>query len=91
VILGITAADAQLLVRELGFANAAMGTVGTASLFVRGWTTPMAIVGVVFYGLAGVNHLTDHDRNRLQNVAMVSDLFVAAVLLVALVIAHAAG
>jgi hypothetical protein len=91
VILGIEAEDAQLLVRELGFANAAMGTAGIASLFVRGWTTPMAFVGFVFYGLAGVNHLTDHDRNRLQNVAMVSDLFVAAVLLVALVISGAAG
>jgi len=34
----------------------------------------------VFYGLAGVNHCMHRHRNRLENLAMASDLFVAVVL-----------
>lgn len=41
----------------------------------------MAIVGGVFYGLAGVNHIAHRGRNRLQNIAMATDLYMAAVLL----------
>ena len=40
-----------------------------------------ALVGGVFYGLAGVNHALESQRNSFENVAMVSDLGVAVVLL----------
>jgi hypothetical protein len=80
-ILGIKDPDATLIVRELGFANTAIGSIGAASLFFRGWEFPIALIGTIFYALAGVNHLTDKHRNKLQSVAMASDLFAAAVLL----------
>jgi hypothetical protein len=80
-ILGVKDPDATLIVRELGIANTAIGSVGVASLFFRDWEFPIALVGAIFYALAGINHGTDKHRNRLQNFAMISDLFAAAVLL----------
>jgi hypothetical protein len=80
-ILGITAQDSLLLVRELGFANVAMGTGAALSLWYPQWVLPMDIVGSIFYGLAGINHARDSHRNKLQTVAMISDLFAATVLL----------
>ena len=80
-ILGLKSEESHLLVRELGFANVAMGLLGTASLWQPAWRVGAALAGGVFYALAGVNHALQAHRNRLENVAMLSDLFVAAVLL----------
>jgi hypothetical protein len=80
-ILGVKDPDAALIVRELGIANTAVGSVAVASLFFRNWELPMALVGTIFYALAGINHLTHKHRNKLQSFAMTSDLFAAAVLL----------
>jgi hypothetical protein len=41
------------------------------------------------YALAGINHVTSNHRNKLQNFAMVSDLFAAAVLLMSCLAAWA--
>jgi hypothetical protein len=88
-ILGIEDSSATLIVRELGFANTAIGSIGIASLFFRSWQFPIALLGAIFYALAGINHLTDDQRNKLQGFAMVSDLFAAAVLLVSCLAAGA--
>jgi hypothetical protein len=45
------------------------------------------VAGGTFYALAGINHVLRAHRNRLENLAMWSDLFAAAVLL--MVCAHA--
>jgi len=42
--------------------------------------TAGALAGGIFYGLAGVNHAVQSHRNRLETVAMTSDLFAAVVL-----------
>jgi hypothetical protein len=81
-ILGVRDAGAMFIVRELGFANTAIGSAGTASLFSAGWSLPLAVIGAIFYGLAGANHVTHRRRNRLQNAAMISDFFAAAMLLI---------
>ena len=83
VILGLKSDDSLLLVRELGFANFALGIAGVASLFVPSWQLAIALAGGIFYALAGANHVLQQHRGRLENVAMVSDLFIAVVLLVA--------
>jgi hypothetical protein len=80
-ILGLKTEESYFLVRELGFANAAIGAAGIASLAVSAWILPIAIVGTIFYGLAGTNHVMHGERNKFQSVAMVSDLFIAVVLL----------
>src|SRR5579863_6655597 len=74
-LLGINSEESLLLVRELGFANTAIGGIGMATLLVPSWVLPTALLGAIFYGLAGLNHLLHRPRNKLQNVAMVSDLF----------------
>ena len=81
VILGLKSSESLLLVRELGFANVAMGAIGILSLPFPTWRLPAALAGGVFYALAGINHALQAHRNRLENVAMVSDLLVAAILL----------
>jgi hypothetical protein len=79
-ILGLKGAESLFFVRELGFANAAMGSVGIKSLLAPSWVTPAAMLGAIYYGLAGINHFFHKGRTRLQNVALVSDLFAASVL-----------
>lgn len=81
VILGLQSGESLLLVRELGFANVAMGAIGMLSLPFPAWRLPAALAGGIFYGLAGINHIFQGHRNQLENVAMVSDLLVSAVLL----------
>ncbi len=80
-ILGLKNEESHLLVRELGFANVAMGPLGVASLAQPGWRVSAALTGGLFYAFAGAHHVLRAHRNRLGNVAMLSDLFVAAVLL----------
>ena len=80
-ILGIDNAESQILVRELGFANVAIGLLGVVSLRMPAWQLAAALTGGVFYALAGTNHVLHASRNRLQNLAMLSDLFVAVILL----------
>jgi uncharacterized protein DUF6790 len=79
-ILGLKGADSLFVVRELGFANVSMGSVGLASLGSPSWVTPVAMLGAIYYGLAGINHCFHKGRNKLQNLALVSDLFAAVVL-----------
>jgi hypothetical protein len=79
-ILGIKSEEPLLLVRELGIANTAIGSIGLASLFVPSWALPAALTGAIFYGIAVINHVFHQPRNKLQNVAMVSDLFAGLVL-----------
>ncbi|MEJ8848466.1 DUF6790 family protein [Variovorax rhizosphaerae] len=73
-ILGIEGDDALLLVRELGFANTAFGTIGILSLWWPAWAAPVAVAGAVFLGLAGINHAMQPHRNARENFAMLTDL-----------------
>jgi len=79
-ILGIKG-DAPLhVVQELGFANISLGAIGLVSILNGAWVMPAAIAGGLFYGLAGIRHLVKRNRNRLENTATASDLFIFAVL-----------
>jgi hypothetical protein len=80
-ILNIRGAEPLVLVRELGFANISTGVLGLCTIFNSGWIMPAAIVGGLFYGLAGVGHAFKNERNLFENVAMYSDLFVFVILL----------
>ncbi|WP_431283904.1 hypothetical protein ACQW02_03575 [Humitalea sp. 24SJ18S-53] len=79
-ILGVTDPAALIIVQELGFANLSIGAIGALSLLAPAWTVPAAITGGLFYALAGLRHLLQPGRNAKEIVAMVSDLFAAAVL-----------
>jgi hypothetical protein len=58
-----------------------MGSIGLASLLKPAWVLPAALAGGIYYGLAGINHIFQKHRNRLETVAMISDLFAGYVLL----------
>ena len=81
-IFHMTSDEALPLVRELGVANLATGLVGVLSLTLPGFILPVSISAGVFYGVAGVRHVAERGRSLNETVAMVSDLFLAAVLAV---------
>ncbi len=80
IILGLKTREPWIVVRELGFANIAIGTIGLTSLAFSTWRAPAAVAGSLFYGCAGVQHVFSKHRTRLETVAMISDLFVCAAL-----------
>ncbi|MCC5995400.1 MAG: hypothetical protein JJU18_03390 [Oceanicaulis sp.] len=68
-------------IQELGFANIAMGLVAMISVVAAPWRRPAALIGLVFFGAAGVRHAFSADAvNMLKLAAMTSDLFIAALL-----------
>jgi hypothetical protein len=73
-IFGIGDPAAHGLVREVGFGNLAIGTLGILSLFVPDFLLPAAIAGGLFFGLAGLGHLVREERDLKEQVAFVSDL-----------------
>ena len=80
-ILGLKSSESNILVRELGFGNLALGLIGILSFWIPSWRLAVALAGGMFYGMAGVTHALQRHRNRLENVAMASDIFAAVVLL----------
>ena len=84
-ILGIKGSDQFIVVQELGFANISMGALGMITIFNGNWIMPAAIVGSLFYGFAGIRHMFSKERNVLENTAMVSNIFIFAVLLIYLI------
>jgi hypothetical protein len=79
-IFGIHDAGALPIVREIGFANLAIGTLGIVSVVRSDWVIPAAMVGGLYYALAGLGHLPHKDKNAKEYTAMVSDWFAATVL-----------
>lgn len=80
-IFGVTDKAAFPLAQELGFWNVTIGLISIASLKRPEWVPPMAIAGMLFYATAGFLHLTNREREFSENVAMLSDLGMAALLL----------
>ena len=79
-ILGVADPSANVLVREIGFGNLAIGTLGLISLAFPSFRIPAAVAGAIFLGMAGFGHLFRKDRNAKEQLALVSDLVAAAVL-----------
>jgi len=72
--------EALPIVRELGFANIAVGLLGVASVWATSFVLPVAIAGAVFYGAAGLQHVTQKDKSGNEAVAMATDLVAFAAL-----------
>lgn len=84
-IFDIDDPNAGKIVQELGFWNVSGGLIALLSLFWPGWAIPAAIAGGLFYGLAGWQHWRNGHRTGNENLAMVSDLLIFALLLVLVV------
>jgi hypothetical protein len=81
-LLGVKDSSALVVVRELGLANISMGLLSICSLFRAEWVVPGAIVGGLYYGLAGAGHVVHKDRSAHENLAMFSDLGIFVLLAV---------
>jgi len=79
-IFNIQSDDMLPIVQELGLANIAMGTLGLVSLAVPAMILPAAMVGGLYYGLAGLLHVRRSEKNFYERFAMLSDLFIFGVL-----------
>jgi hypothetical protein len=71
---------AQPIVQELGFANLAMGAMGLFALLHPLLTFASALMGGLFYGLAGLKHVLSKQRTGERSVAMATDIWVFVVL-----------
>jgi len=80
------AAGASQIVKELGFANLGFGLVGLIAPWVEGWAIPGAIAPAVFLGLAGIVHIVKKGKNGKEWLATVTDLLVAVVLAVFVIV-----
>jgi len=86
-IFGLTTDEPLPIVRELGIANFSMGILGILTLAKPAFLASIALLAAIFYGVAGLRHLTDPHKNLLQNAAMLTDLFASLVLIAYLVFA----
>jgi hypothetical protein len=82
--------DSFPLVREIGFANLSMGTLALLSLYNPAFLLPGALVGGLYYVLAGIGHTMVGHRNFKENFAMATDFLIAIVLLGYVAISFAA-
>jgi Family of unknown function (DUF6790) len=74
------------IVAELGISNLSIGVLGALAVFQPDWVPAAALCGGLFYGLAGAKHVVNRGRNRKQDVAMISDLAIFAVLAIYLAV-----
>jgi hypothetical protein len=79
-IFKLTGDGALVIVREIGFANLAIGIVGLLAWHFPTFVLPTAIYATIFYAAAGAMHASESERGLNENIAMGSDLFMALVL-----------
>lgn len=72
--------EALPIIREHGIGNLAVGIAGFVSLWVPGFIQPVALIAAIAYGAWGVLHVASKARRMNENIAMASDLWLAAVL-----------
>jgi hypothetical protein len=75
---------AEKLVTEIGFGNLAMGSIAAVSLVFPNWVLPAGLTGGLYLGLAGLKHVANKDRTPKENVAMITDLVVAVIVVAAI-------
>jgi|HubBroStandDraft_2_1064218.scaffolds.fasta_scaffold131962_3 hypothetical protein len=75
-IFHLASPDAEVVVRELGFANICMGLAAVISGFVPSWRMSAGFVGGLYFGIAGVMHVIKKPSTPNEWIALVSDLFV---------------
>ena len=80
-------------IREIGFANISMGLLAVISLFIPSWRKAGGFCGGLYLGIAGFLHVgrISEGINLKETIAMVSDLFIFAIVVFYLVYSWRAG
>ncbi len=85
-IFHLKTAESFVVIRELGFANIALGVMGILSVINSNWRILAAVIGGLFFGLAGLQHLFKKPDSRNELIAMFYDITVLLVVLIYLAI-----
>ena len=75
-IFHLSSPDADVIVRELGFANICMGLAAVISGFVESFRPCAAFVGGLYFGIAGVMHVVKRPATPNEWIALASDLLI---------------
>ncbi len=81
-IFHMKTAESFVVIRELGFANIALGIMGILSAINSNWRILAAVIGGLFFGLAGIQHLFKKPDSRNEVIAMFYDITVLLVMLI---------
>lgn len=84
-IFHLQSPDAQVIVRELGFANLCLGLTATLSGFIPSWRMAGAFAGGLYLGIAGVMHAVKRPVSPNEWLALVSDFGIFGVVAVCFV------
>jgi hypothetical protein len=68
------------LVQELGVHNLILGMAALLTPWFAHYTNIIAIMGSTYFGAAGLLHMTRKHKSFNQQIAMISDLFIAIVM-----------
>jgi hypothetical protein len=85
-IFHMKTSESFVVIRELGFANIALGVMGILSVINGNWRILAAVIGGLFFGLAGIQHLFKKPDSRNELIAMIYDLTVLLVILIYLAV-----
>ena len=73
--------ESYVIIRELGFANICLGITSILSLINNQWRLMGAITGVVFFGFAGLQHISKKAGSGNEIIATASDIFIFIMML----------
>lgn len=77
---------AYALVKEIGFANVSFSLLALLSIVFSTFRIPAAITGGTYFLLAGLLHVVKQKESKKEVFAMISDFFIAAILLLLILI-----
>ena len=72
--------ESFVIIRELGFANIALGVMGVLSVLNNNWRILAAIAGGLYLGFAGLQHLFKKSGSQNELIALLYDLFAQVVI-----------
>jgi len=87
-IFHLESSEALLIVKELGLANICLGLVAIISIFCPTWRMASAFAGGLYFGLAGLMHIIKKPIGPDEQLALVSDVFMFAVMAVYMISYH---
>jgi hypothetical protein len=70
--------ESFVIIRELGFANIALGVMGILSVINAEWRLLAAIAGGLYFGMAGIQHLFRRPDSTNEVIALIYDMIVSA-------------
>lgn len=80
-IFSMRTREGYVVIRELGFANIALGVMGILSAIHDNWRILASVSGGLFFGLAALQHAGKKNRSSNEVIALTYDMIVFLVLL----------